>query len=63
MMEINKLVNKNVVDPDPYDPTDLDPSLFVRFRIWIRILPSSEKKKVNLGFYLLFCDFFMTFYL
>jgi hypothetical protein len=38
---------------------DLDPSLLVR----IRIIPSSSKNsKKNLDF-LLFCDFFMTFYL
>jgi hypothetical protein len=44
--------------PDPYvfnlpDP-DLDPSLFVLIRIWvrIRILPSTRKKsKKNLDFY------------
>ncbi len=42
----------SVVDPDPcvLGLQDPDPSLFVRIRIWIRILPSSSRKsRKNLG--------------
>ncbi len=53
----------SVVDQDPYDPMfwDLDPSLFVRRQIQIRILPSSSKIGSTTLISTVLC-FLMTFY-